>query len=125
MQTLIDQGHDVNGPHKNGETKSVLEYELNNHYLRKDAELLKILFAARGANVNTTNFGLGSLTGGQTAVHAICRGKIDASVLPVLIKAGADLTKVDEDGHPPAYYAREKELTEVLQLLKDNGVIVE
>ena len=92
-------------------------------YRQDDAKLLEMLLTAPGADVNATPYDKGDLNWyhGQNVVHLICRGEIDASILPVAVKAGADVNKLDADLRPPARHAISSKNVEALRVLLENG----
>ena len=109
VTALLDSGMDVNGRTCTG------SYALNNAAVENEIEVIKILLE-RGANPNVQNL--------QGDTPLICATKYAGgkpATVKLLIEAGTDSAKRDDDGKTALDYAKEKEQKEAISLLENPG----
>jgi ankyrin repeat protein len=61
------------------------------------------------------------MTDGSTPLHIALAGKVGREILDELVKAGADVTALNQTGSAPLYYATEQGLEDLLRIFLQKG----
>lgn len=122
-QMLLDKGADVNIVDNNGQTALMLGVRWFAYAKENDTKYAQIiqLLLDKGANINAQD------NDGKTAlmymVNALNSFSPDAHVrVKSLLTAGADVYMKDKAGETAITYALERNLVDVLEIFKNNGI---
>jgi ankyrin repeat protein len=111
---LIANGADVNAVYKNGTPLHLAARPRGSVEDKTSAEIVEKLLA-HGAKINAK-----SPQQGRTPLHeAAGRGRYKSAER--LIAAGADVSVTDKKGHTPLWYAKDKDHTDIVELLRKHG----
>ena len=119
VDLLIAHGANVNAVYRNGTPlHEAAGFRRGSNTRRemdkRSVELVEKLLA-HGANVNAK-----SPSRGHTPLHQAARsGRY--KLAECLIAAGADISATDKEGHTPLWYAKDKDRTEIVELLRKHG----
>ncbi len=116
-ELLIAKGASVRLKDTFGQT--LLHWAANRNNYQGDIEQMK-LFLSHGADVNARAYSNAVEWEGWTPFHVACRNG-NKSIAEMLIAAGADIHAKTDKGYTPLSLAKEKERTEVVQLLLKHG----
>ena len=114
VRELLDNGVDVHQTDEEGETPLLMACRKGNYALIK-------MLLAYGANVNAVG-GPNNKTRTTTCLHYACKNQYP-EIVWLLLKHGADIDAMDEDGWRPLHYACRFNYWDTVRVLIEQGTM--